>query len=197
MLCTPTPPPRSKNFCPFRSMMSCFWITAQYWEKCTEWPQTTMTFSKVKNTNMHATYAPEAHIFVRFTLRWAVFELHPFIRKSAQNDPEWPWHVQGEKYQYVCYIHPTHEAQIFICLALRLAVFELCLFFRKSAPNDPKITLTCSRSNIPICILHAPLRHIFSSVSLYDEPFLSYGPFEFPIEYNAIFNNFFKLKISK
>ncbi len=29
---------------------------------------------KVKNTNMHVTYTPEAQLSVRFALRWAVFK---------------------------------------------------------------------------------------------------------------------------
>ena len=40
----------------------------------------------------------------------------------------------------------------------------------------PQMILTCSRSKIPTCILHTPLRSKFSSLSLYDEPFLSHGP---------------------
>ena len=46
---------------------------------------------KVKYTNMDVTYHPEAQIFVRFALQWAVFELWPNFRKSAPNDPKWPW----------------------------------------------------------------------------------------------------------
>ncbi len=54
---------------------------------------------KVKNTNMLATYTPEAQIFVHFALRWAVFELRPNFQEGELNDPKWPWHVQGQKYQ--------------------------------------------------------------------------------------------------
>ena len=61
---------------------------------------------KVKNINMHATYTAKAQIYIRFTLRWAIFELWHNLRKSAPNDPKWPWHVQGQKYQHACYIHP-------------------------------------------------------------------------------------------
>ncbi len=39
-------------------------------------------------------------------------------------------------------------------------------------PND----LDMFRSKIPTCMLHTPPKPKFSSVSLYDEPFLSYGP---------------------
>ena len=74
--------------------------------------------------------------------------------------------------------HVTYipEAQIFICFALRRAVHELLPNFQKSAPNDPHMTLTCSRSKTPTCMLHTPPRPKFSSVSLYDKQFLSYGP---------------------
>ena len=40
----------------------------------------------------------------------------------------------------------------------------------------PQMISTCSRSKIPTCILHTPLRTKFLSILLYDEPFLSYGP---------------------
>ena len=92
---------------------------------------------KVKNTNMHVTYTPGAQIFVCFALWWAVFELRPNFWKSAPNDPKWPWHVQGQKYQYACYIHPWGP-NFRPCFTLRQAVFELRATFRKSAPNDPK-----------------------------------------------------------
>ncbi len=60
---------------------------------------------KVKNTNMLGTSTPEAQIFVRFTLWWAVFWLRANFWKSAPNDPKWPWHVQGQKYQHAWCIH--------------------------------------------------------------------------------------------
>ena len=41
----------------------------------------------------------------------------------------------------------------------------------------PQMTLTYSRSKMPTCILHTPPRSKFSSLSLYDEQFFSYGPF--------------------
>ncbi len=90
----------------------------------------------VKNTNMHATYTPEDQIFVPFALRWAVFELQPNIRKSAPNDPKWPWHVQGKKYQNACYIQPWGPN--FRPFRSTISRFELWANFRKSAPNDPK-----------------------------------------------------------
>ncbi len=70
---------------------------------------------------MHVTYTPEVQISVRFTLRWAVLELRPNFRKSAQND---------------------------------LDMFKA---------KNTKMHVT-------------PPRPKFSSVSLYDEPFLGYSP---------------------
>ncbi len=113
----------------FHSTMSRFWVTAQFLEKCTEWPQMNLTWSrskiptcmlhtplwpkftsvslydepflsygkidglvhrmtlndldmfKVNNTNMHATNTPESQLYIRFSLRWAGFELRPNFRK--------------------------------------------------------------------------------------------------------------------
>ena len=126
--------PRGPNFCLFCSML--FLSYGPIFGKVHRMTPNDLDMFKVKNTNMHVTYTPEAQIFVRFALRWAVFELRPYFRKSAPNDPKWPWHVQGQKYQHACYIHPW--AQIFVRFALRWAVFELRANFRKSAPNDPK-----------------------------------------------------------
>ncbi len=48
--------------------------------------------------------------------------------------------------------------------------------FWETCTKWPQMTLTCSKSIIPICMLHIPPRLKFSSVSVYQEPFLSYGP---------------------
>ncbi len=94
------------NFRPFRSTMSRFWVMAQFLEKVHQMTPNDLDVFKVKNTNMHVTYTPDAQIFICFALQWAVFESPPNFQKSALNGPKWPWHVQGQKYQHVCYIHP-------------------------------------------------------------------------------------------
>ena len=122
-----------------------------------------------QNTNMHVTYTPEAQIFVCFALRWAVFELRPNFRKSAPNDPKWPWHVQGQIYQHACYIHP--RGPNFRPFRSTMSRFWVTAQFLEKCTEWPQMTLTCSRSKIPTCMLHTPLRPKFPSVSLYDEPF--------------------------
>ncbi len=72
-----TPHPRGPNFHLSCSTISSFRVVPFFSEKCTEWPQNYIDMFKVKNTNMHSTCTPEAHIFVRFALRWAIFELRP------------------------------------------------------------------------------------------------------------------------
>ncbi len=119
---------------------------------------------KVKNTNIHVIYTPEAQIFVHFALRWAVFELRPYFPKSAPNDPKWPWHVQGKKYQHACYIQPRGpNFRPFCSSTSRFWVMAQLL---ETCTKWPQMTLTCSRSKIPTCILHTTLRHKFSSFSL-------------------------------
>ena len=87
---------------------------------------------KVKNTNMCATNTPEAQISVRFALWWAVFELWPNFRKSALNDPKWPWHVPSQKYQHVCYIDP--QGPNFQSVSLYNEPFLSCgLIFRENS----------------------------------------------------------------
>ncbi len=115
---------------------------------------------------MHTTYTPysEAQILVRFALWGVIFELCFFFRKGAMNDPKWPWHVQGQKYQYACYvIHP--EAQMLLGFADRWPTFELRPFLLKCT-EWPQMTLTCLRSKIPICVLHTPPKPKLSSVSM-------------------------------
>ena len=69
-------------------------------------------------------------------------------------------------------------------------------FFKQSAPNDSKWeTLVCSRSTIPICRLHTSPRSTFSSASLYDELFLSYGPILGKVYWMTLNDlNIFKIK---
>ncbi len=78
--------------------------------------------------------------------------------------------MSGQKYQYACYMH-TPGTQFFVRFSLRWAIFELRPYFGKCAPNDPKITLTCYRSKVHICILYTSRSPKYSSFSLYDEPF--------------------------
>ena len=130
---------------------------------------------KVKNTNMHVTYTPEAQIFVLFALRSAVFELWRNFQKSAPNDHKWPWHVQGQKYQYACYIHP--RGPCFCLFRSTMSCFRVTPLLSEKCTEWPQMTLTCPRSKIPICILHTLPRPRFLSVLLYDEQFSSYAPF--------------------
>ena len=95
------------------------------------------------------------------------------ICKSAWNDIKGPWHVQGQKYQYGCYIYP--RGQIFVHFTIRRAVIELRPNFEKRVPNDHKKTLTCSRSKVTYAYyIHLRGPNKFSSVYLYDEAFSSY-----------------------
>ncbi len=91
---------------------------------------------KVKNTNMHTTYAFEAQIFVRFALWWADFELrHNFgnVHQMTPNDLDM-FKVKTTN------MHATYtpKAQISISFPLQWAVFELQSNFGKSASNNPK-----------------------------------------------------------
>ena len=152
----------------FHSMMSRYRVTPPFY---TEWPQFSsvslyeklflsyrvlsnfrksalndpndLDMLKVKNTNMHVTYAPEAQIFDRFVLRWAVFELQPNFQKSALNDPKWPWHGQGEKYRYACYIHP--RGPNFRPFCSMMSRFWVMAQLSEKCTEWPQMTLICSR----------------------------------------------------
>ena len=85
---------------------------------------------------MHVTYTLD---FVRFSLRWAVFELQPNFWKSAPDDPKWPWHVQVKKYQCACY--KDTRAQIFVRSALQRDVFKEIGIFEFPIGYNVKIYL--------------------------------------------------------
>ncbi len=163
--------------------MSRFRVTRKFFDKGTKWPQnwpwnypkmilaySTMFQGQKYPYAYHITPPTHTQNFIYFALRWAVFELRPTFGKWTEW-PKWAWHVEGQKYPYGYYTPP--RAHIFIHFALWWAVFKLRPNFGKSAPHYPKMTLTCSRSKVPICILrvHKNPRSNFSSVSLYDEQF--------------------------
>ena len=166
--------PWDPNFPLFHSIMSCFWVTAQFVEKCTEWmtPKDLDMF-KVKNTNMHATYTTKAQIYIRFALRWDIFEFWPNLRKMHWMTPN-----DFDRFKVNnTNMHSTNtpEAQISVRFALRRADFELRPNFWKSAPNHPKWHWHVPGEKYQhACYIH-PQRPNFQSASLYNEPFLSCG----------------------
>ncbi len=126
---------------------------------------------KVKTTSMHVICTPEAQIFVRFTLWWAVFELWCNFRKSAANDPnDLDMFKVKNTNMNVTY---TPEAQIFIPFRSTMSRFWVMDLFSEKCTKWPQMTLICLRSKIPTCMLHTPPGPKFSSVSLYDNPFSS------------------------
>ena len=100
-----------------------------------EWPQNDHYMLYFKSTDMHTTYILEAQIFIHFALRWAVLSYAPFLGKVPRSTLKWRWHVQGQKYQYACYIH--HTRPNFHPFHSKMSV-ELRPILGKSAPNDPK-----------------------------------------------------------
>ena len=119
---------------------------------------------------------PDAQIFICFALWWTGFRLCHCCRKSALNDPKWPWHVQGQKYQHASYIHPW--GQNFHPFALRWSVFELRKKFVTCTLNDQMTTndLHMFKVKILICKLHTAPRPTILFVLLYNEPFSKYEP---------------------
>ncbi len=156
--------PRGPNFRPFRSTTSRFWVMAQFSEKCTEWPQMTLTCSRSKIPTCMLHTWPEAQIFVPFTLRWALFKLRPNYRKSAQNDlNELDMLEVKNTNMHVTY---TPEAQI-LPFRSTISRFWVTGQFSKKYSEWPQMTLTCSRSKIPTCMLHTPPEaQIFVSFAL-------------------------------
>ncbi len=95
--------PEGQIFVRFTLQQALFELQPNFGKSALNDPKMNLTcfFFKVKNTNMHAAYTPEAHIFVHFALLWAVFELCPLFRKSAPIETKWPRQGQRQKYKYV------------------------------------------------------------------------------------------------
>ncbi len=102
----------------------------QFWEN-EQMTQNNLDMLEVKSIHMLTLYAPYVHIFVHFTLPWAIFKL----RSN----------------------------------------------FEQNALNDPKITLTNSRSNVPMFRHDMPLRNKFCSAMSHFQG--KKESFKFPIEY--------------
>ncbi len=134
-----------------------FWVTAKLWGNASNDPKNDLDMFGVNSPHMHTMYTLEAHIFVSFTLRWALFKLQsnfdkllsvslykelfssysPVLRKVTW---KWPGHVQGQNTN----MHSTYtpNAPNFHLFGSMMTVFGLHLNFEKSAPNDPKMTST-------------------------------------------------------
>ena len=144
-------------------------------EKCTEWPQMTLICSKSQIPTGMLIHSQGPN-FCPFHSKINCFWMMAHFRKSAPNDPKWPWHLQGKKYQQSCYIHRWHPQGPNYCLFRSpmscFWVMPLLLGkVHRMTPNDLdmwKIKNTDMHVNTP----HPQ----FLPVSLYNEPFLSYGP---------------------
>ncbi len=77
-------------------------------------------------------WSPNSHPF-NSTTSLVIFDWHRIFRKNAGSDPKCPWHVQFQKYQYACYIHPDFRP-----FHSTMSHFELQPCFQKSATKDPK-----------------------------------------------------------
>ncbi len=133
---------------------------------------------KTKSILMFTTYTPGAQIFIRFTLWWCGFEIRALFGKSALNDPKWPGHVQGQK----CFVHALYTIPPppnFRPFRSTMSSFWPIPISQKSAPQIDVRWWTWhvqGKKFQHAHMLHTHPRPKFSSVSLYDEMFLSYAP---------------------
>ncbi len=121
-------------------MMSRFWVTTQFWKKCTAWPQNDLDTFKVKDTR-----GPNFRPFRSTMSHW-------FSSNTPFNDTKWPWQVPGQKCQYACCIHP--RGPNFRPFHSAISCFWVTPIFREQCTKWPQMTLTCSRSKLLIC-MHA------------------------------------------
>ena len=75
----------------------------------------------------------------------------------------------------ICMVH-TPLSPNFRPFRSTMNCFWVIVQFGEKSTECLQMTLTCSRSEIPTCMLHTPPRPKFSSVSIYNKLFSSYGP---------------------
>ncbi len=76
------------------------------------------------------------------------------------------------------HVTTTPQSQIILHFPLQLADFELQVNFETSPLRDPKLTLNAKGQRYPLVyMLQPPPSPKYSSVSLYEQTFLSYRPF--------------------
>ncbi len=143
---------------------------AQFLKKCTKLPQMTLTGSrsKIRTCMLHTPPRPK----FSSVLRQAIFELRPIFGKVHWMTPN---DLDMFKVKIPTLMVHTHSKPIFVSFAVRYAVFELRPIFWKvhwMTPNDLDIF------QVKNTIIHGTYtpETKFSSLSLSDEPFLSYDP---------------------
>ena len=105
--------PWGPNVTWFRWPMTHFWITPLFIKVHWMTPNDLGVF-KVKNTNMRATYSPEAQTFIRFNE--PVSSCSPILWKVHRMTPKLPRHFQGHIHMHAAYIP---KIQIFVPFAVR------------------------------------------------------------------------------
>ena len=131
----------------------------------------------IKNINKHTTCIhPLGKIFVHFILRWSAFELRPLCRKVHRltlNDLDM-FKVKIP----TCMPHNPRSVSLYDEPFLSYALFFGKVY--RMTPNDldmVKVKNANMHVTYPNPAPPQPARPKFSSVWLYDEPFLSYALF--------------------
>ncbi len=125
---------------------------------------TKLLYSNTHSTSMRAWvlhYVQCTHI--TSNAHWSILDLPSNLSKVHQMKAKWPWNLSRAKVP-ICILHTPPEAQIYcpfhsaMCHFWVTALFcEKCTYrpiFGISAVNVPNVTLTCSSTQVPICILY-------------------------------------------
>ncbi len=144
--------PQGSNFHPLCSTMSHFWVTKKILlvhQMTPKWPW--HQYAKIKSICMlHTESTPfslqSKCLFLLVSLYDETFSsCIPFFRKKCT---EWPQNDFGMSKVINTNMHAicTPEAQ--------MSCFTVAPLFSEKCTEWPQMTLTCSRSKIPICMLH-------------------------------------------
>ena len=147
-------------------VMSRVQVMTQFWENCTEYPPNDLGIFKVKSKHMHVNYTHNAQIFIRFVLRWTVFELCPILRNVYQKTLKWPWHVQVR----ICILRTPLTPEVSSVLFYNEPFFNLGQILKTKCVKWHQTPTTFL---LPFST--TSLTPEVSSVSFYNEPFLNLG----------------------
>ncbi len=161
----------------FRSMMIHFWVRYIFsFENCTEspkWPWHVQVQKYHHACYMHP-WSPNFRSFCSTMSRgfFSYGSLFVKVHLITPNDIDM-FKVKNTN-RHATY---TPRGPNFCPFHSTMSCFWVTAQFSEKYMEWPQMTMPCSRSNIPTCMRHTPLRPIFSSISLYNEPFLSVDPF--------------------
>ena len=150
------------NFCPFYSVMSSFRVMAQFWEKCTEWPQSDLDMLKVRSNVhiciLHVSSMPKFSSVLLYDEPVSSYELSS--EKFTAEQPQMTLTCSMSKL-LICKLYISPRPKLLSVLLYGEPFSSYARFFGKSAPNDPSWPWHVQGQNTYIHATYTPEAQIF------------------------------------